>query len=289
MQEVYKWKACLNVHGGQQEYGIHYWDTYAPVVTWQMVRFFLILSILLGWHSCQLDFVMAYLQAPAEIPLYMCLPQGYKQNGMTHMTHALKLICNVYGQKQAGQVWNKYMDKGMCEIGFTLSKFDPCLYYHGSVVFLVSIDDCIVLGPDDWAIDWVVTNLCACSQHFAVEYQGDIGDFLGIQVQKQDDRSIKLTQPQLIESIIKDLHLQSGSNPKNTPAVTTNLLHKDTNGPDMTQDFHYCSVIGKLNFLEKSTQSDISISMHQCAHFSESPKKSHTKAVKHIDCCLLSS
>ena len=38
-QEVYKWKACLNVHGGQQEYGVHYWDTYAPVVTWQTVRF----------------------------------------------------------------------------------------------------------------------------------------------------------------------------------------------------------------------------------------------------------
>ena len=41
-------KAQLNVQGGQQEHGVHYWDTYAPVVTWQMVRFFLILSILLG-------------------------------------------------------------------------------------------------------------------------------------------------------------------------------------------------------------------------------------------------
>ena len=40
MQEVYKWKARLNVHGGQQQHGVHYWDTYAPVVTWQTVRFF---------------------------------------------------------------------------------------------------------------------------------------------------------------------------------------------------------------------------------------------------------
>ena len=107
-QEVYKWKARLNVHGGQQEHGIHYWDTYAPEVTWQTVQFFLILSnILLGWHSRQLDFVMAYPQAPAEMPLYMQLPQGYKCNGMTRKTHALKLLCNVYGQKQAGWVWNK--------------------------------------------------------------------------------------------------------------------------------------------------------------------------------------
>ena len=28
------------MHGGQQEHGVHYWDTYAPVVTWQTVLFF---------------------------------------------------------------------------------------------------------------------------------------------------------------------------------------------------------------------------------------------------------
>ena len=81
-QEVYKWKACLNVHRGRKEHGVHYWDTYAPVVTWQTVRFFLILLLLLGWSSRQLDFVMAYPQAPAEMPLYLHLPQGYKQKGM---------------------------------------------------------------------------------------------------------------------------------------------------------------------------------------------------------------
>ena len=70
MQEVYKRKARLNVHGGQQEHGVHYWDTYAPVVTWQTVCLFLILSLLLGWQSRQLDFVLAYPQAPAEMPLY---------------------------------------------------------------------------------------------------------------------------------------------------------------------------------------------------------------------------
>ena len=43
-QEVYKWKARLNVHGGQQEHGEHYWDTNAPVVTWQMVHLLMILS-----------------------------------------------------------------------------------------------------------------------------------------------------------------------------------------------------------------------------------------------------
>ena len=77
-QDVYKWKARLNVHGDQQVHGVHYWDTYTPVVTWQTVRLFLILSLILGWQSRQLDFVMAYQKAPAEMPLCMQLPQGFR-------------------------------------------------------------------------------------------------------------------------------------------------------------------------------------------------------------------
>ena len=94
-QEVYKWKARLHVHGGQQVHGVHYWDTYAPVVTWQTVRLFLILSLILGWQSRQLDFVIACPQAPAEILLYMRLPQGYRCDGVSRKTHALKLVRNV--------------------------------------------------------------------------------------------------------------------------------------------------------------------------------------------------
>ena len=275
------------MHGGQQEHGVHYWDTCGPVVTWQTVRFFLILSLLLGWRSRQLDFVMAYPQAPAEMPLYLRLPQGYKQKGMTRKPHVLKLKRNMYGQKQAGIEWNQYMDQGMKSIGFTPGKFDPCLYYCKSIIFLVYIDDCIVFGPNDKAIDEVVTDLRNSTQNFTLDDQAEVGDFLGIQIQNLDDRSIILTQPQLIDSIMHDLHLQSGSNPKTTPSITTKLLHKDAEGPDMNPEFHYCSVIGKLNFLEKSTRPDISVSVHQCVWFMKHPKRCHAEAVKWIGRYLL--
>ena len=183
------------MHGCQQAHGVHYWDTYAPVVTWQTVQLFLILSLILGWQSHQLDFVMAYPQAPAEMLLFMHLPQGFRHDGMSRKTHALKLVHNVYGQKQEGPIWNKYMDQGMKEIGFKLSTFDPCLYYRGSIVFLVYIDDCIIFGHDGPSIDTVDADLRVCSHHFTDDDQGDIGDFLGIQVQRFPDGSIQLSQP----------------------------------------------------------------------------------------------
>ena len=157
------------MHGGQQVLNDHYWDTYAPVVTWHTVWLFLILSLILGWQNRQLDFVMAYPQAHAEIPLYMRLPQGYRCEGMSRKTHAPKLVHNVYGQNQAGLVWNKYMDQGMKEIGFKQSSFDPCLYYRRNIIFLVYIDDCIIFGPDGCSFDKVVADLRACSHRFTMD------------------------------------------------------------------------------------------------------------------------
>ena len=155
--------------------------------------------------------------------------------------------------------------------------------------FLVYIDDCIVFGPNAQALDQVVKDLRTCPQQFTVEDQGDVGDFLGIRIKKKKDGSIHLSRPQLIDSIIQDLHLQPGSNSKSTPSVTSTLLYKDTDGPDMQPEFHYRSVIGKLNFLENSTRPDISVSIHQCAGFSEAPKKSYTEAVKWIGRFLLAT
>ncbi len=31
---ITKYKVCLNLHGGKQEFGVNYYETYAPVITW---------------------------------------------------------------------------------------------------------------------------------------------------------------------------------------------------------------------------------------------------------------
>jgi len=79
--EIYKWKARLNVHGGKQEKGIHFWETYSPVVSWFSIRVFLIIAIINGWHTRQVDFVLAYPQADIETELYMQLPKGFTHKG----------------------------------------------------------------------------------------------------------------------------------------------------------------------------------------------------------------
>jgi hypothetical protein len=126
--EVYKWKSRLNVHGGQQEYGVNYWFTYSPVVHWQTLRMMFILSILKGWYNRQVDFVLAFPQAPVEVEqnIFLNFPKGYIfRNGVTKETHVLELKKNIYGTKQAGRVWNRYLEQGLKEIGFRPSAVDP--------------------------------------------------------------------------------------------------------------------------------------------------------------------
>jgi Reverse transcriptase (RNA-dependent DNA polymerase) len=102
-QEVYKWKARLNLHRGKQEYGLNYWETYSPVVTWATVRLILVLVLLNKWATRQVDFVLAYPQADIKVPLYMEIPCGFTSEG-SRKKNCLLLEKNIYGQRQAGRV-----------------------------------------------------------------------------------------------------------------------------------------------------------------------------------------
>jgi hypothetical protein len=111
-----------------------------------------------------------------------------------------------------------------------------------------------------------------------------------IKISKQKDGKIFLTQPHLIDSIIHDLGLdRTGTKGRTTPALSTEILDKDEQGEPFNDAFHYRGVVGKLNFLEKSTRPELAYAVHQCARFCQNPKKSHGEAVKRIGRYLLAT
>jgi hypothetical protein len=278
-RQVYKYKARLNVHGGQQEYGVNYFETYSPVVNWFSLRTLLTLSLLNSWYTRQIDFILAYPQAPIEFDMYMELPKGVEMHDGNRKTHVLKLLKNLYGQKQAGRVWNQHLVKGLLKIGFQQSEIDECVFYRNSTIFVVYVDDGIFASPNNKEIDQAIMDLRKAK--FDIEDKGDIKDYLGVHVTKLSDGKLKLWQPHLIEQIISDVKL-----PKNmvrsTPALASKILQRDETAPSFQGNFHYRSIIGKLNFLEKSTRPDIAYAVHQCARFCEDPKQTHADAVLHL-------
>jgi hypothetical protein len=288
-QEAYKWKARLNVHGGKQEHGVNYWETYSPVVSWTTIRLYLTLSILNKWATRQVDFVLAFPQADIECPMFMEIPRGFKFNG-SRRTHCLSLKKNLYGQKQAGRVWNEYLHEGLVARGFKQSEVDMCLYHRGKVALLLYVDDGIFIGPTQKDIDDAYNSLVVpLDDHpaFKMTDEGNLCDYLGVKVDYLDNGTIKLSQPHLIQHILDDLGFNDRTGTKPTPAASTVKLNRDLHGQPFNEEWHYRSIVGKLNFLEKSTRLDIAYAVHQCARFSTDPKASHATAIKRLGKYLL--
>ena len=284
-QQVYKHKARLNIHGGQQEYGVHYTDTYSPVVSWFSVRLLLIIAKLNGWHTRQIDFILAYPQADIPYDNYMKLPRGIKTAQGDGDTHVLKLKKNIYGGRNSGRIWNDFLKEGLLNIGFEQSEADECVYYKGDVIFLFYVDDGIFISPTKEKVDKAIADLSnrkLSKNKYDIDDQGDISDYLGINFDLLPDGSLKLWQPHLIDQILDEVGIQPGEKCKPTPAASTRILQRRKEDPPAKFDFNYRKVIGKLNYLEKSSRPDISYAVHQCARFCEDPKEQHIEAVRHL-------
>ena len=131
-QEIKKYKARLNLDGSRMRHGVDYEETYAPVTSWRSIRLLLTIVAMHKWHTLQLDYVLAFPQAPVERELFMAIPKGFTMDEGNPSDYALHIHRNIYGQKQAGRVWNRYLVRKLVdEVGFTQSQVDECLFYKG--------------------------------------------------------------------------------------------------------------------------------------------------------------
>jgi hypothetical protein len=60
---ITKYKAILCAHGGQPAQGVHYELSYNPVVLWTTIWLLLTPTLVMGWFTRQIGFVLAFPQA----------------------------------------------------------------------------------------------------------------------------------------------------------------------------------------------------------------------------------
>ena len=203
-------------------HGKHYDQSYVPVALWNSIRILLTLTAINGWHTKQLDYVAAFPQAPVRRELYMRIPPGIDARVKGNpRDFVLKLHWNIYSQKQAGRVWNKYLvNKLIREVGFTQSKIDKCVFYHGNVMYALYTDDSILAGPNPNKIERIISKMKRAKLDITIE--GDLDDFLGVNIERRKDGLMKLLQQHLMEQMTKDLHLTDEKvKMKSTPASSS--------------------------------------------------------------------
>jgi hypothetical protein len=138
------------------------------------------------------DFVMAYPQAPIEMDIYMELPQGIQTKHGNSKDHVLKLEKNIYGQKQAGCMWNSFLVDRLTSIGFTMTLINDYVFFHGDIIFMVYMDDGIFLGSNDSQLQEVIKEIQNLGLN--IEDQGHPVDYVGVNIKKLKDGSYEFTQ-----------------------------------------------------------------------------------------------
>ena len=112
MSEIKKYKARLAFDGSRMRKGDDYDKTYAPVASWMSIRLLLTFVVDFGCNTKQVDYFPPYTQALIDCDMYMEFPRGLTvPGGVDRKAFVLKLHRNLYGQKQAGRVWYKYLCK----------------------------------------------------------------------------------------------------------------------------------------------------------------------------------
>lgn len=89
-------------------------------------------------QKMKMDYLQAYPQAPIGRPMYMNIPPEFMipdHLEYNNRDHCLEVLQNIYGQKQSGRAWNKYLFRRLKSIGFTQSKYYSCIFYRRKVNF----------------------------------------------------------------------------------------------------------------------------------------------------------
>jgi hypothetical protein len=143
--------------------------------------------------------------------------------------------------KAGWTVWNKYLvDKLVNEVGFEQSEVDECVFYKGNILYVLYTDDSIIAGPDKDEIYEIIKKIQKVGLNITVE--GDLQDFLGINIQREDDGSIYLSQPHLIEQILRALRLDGEAvKEKDTPAKSSVILNAGLNTKEFDESFNYAN------------------------------------------------
>jgi hypothetical protein len=253
-------------------------ETYSPVVQWSSVRLMLILSIVHGLETRQVDYVNAFAQAELNKPVFVELPEGFKH--ANDEPCVLRLKKSVYSMGDSPLIFFELLHSNLEAIGFKQYKhINPCLFVHKNAICLTYVDDCLWFGKDGAALDALIQQMKDERKMDLKVESRDVSAFLGIQFTREGN-TIQLMQAGLIERILQDAGMEACS-PELTPA-TEKALGKDPNGAPFKEQWSYRIIVGKLLYLSGNSWPDITFAVHQVARFSHDPKQSHAVAVKRI-------
>ncbi|GKB37041.1 retrovirus-related pol polyprotein from transposon TNT 1-94 [Tanacetum coccineum] len=240
-------KARLVAQGYNQQEGIDYDETYAPVARLESIRILLAYACALDFKLFQMDVKSAFLNGFINEEVYVAQPPRFID--FKKPDHVYKLKKALYGLKQAPKAWYDRLKAFLVKHEYKIGMVDNTLFTKKKS-----------------------SNLIIMSM------MGELNFLLGLQIKQMED-GIFFNQSKYIKEMLKKFGLDD-SKPMKTPMSFDTKLKKEEEC-ESVDSTKYRGMIGSLLYLMAS-RLDIMFSVCLCARFQEAPKTTHLEEIKRI-------
>ena len=278
-------KARLVAQGFSQIKGVDYFDTFSPVTRNTSVFVLLTLAAHFKYDIHHMDFNSAYLNAKLSEEIYMRPPKGFPR--AMRDDEVLRLNKSLYGLKQSGREWYLLISSSLRRLGWKENKKDPCFFsrkaYGQREHLLLYVDDLMIVSPNSQRSEFIKAEV---SSLFSVKDLGEISYFLGMKIERSEDKSIiYLSQNDLIDNMITKHDLETRRPVTTAPIVQQSIISpRSTEDGVASPDFvtRYRFLVGTLLYISRYTRPDISYAVNVCTRFQQNPAAHHMELVERI-------
>jgi len=127
-------KARLVAKGYNQEEGIDYGETFAPVARLEDVRLLMAFPCMSGFKLFQMDVKSAFLNGIINEEVYVEQPPSFEDH--QHPNHVYKLKKALYGLKQAPRQWYERLSNFLLSNGYERGMIDKTLFIKNQILKL---------------------------------------------------------------------------------------------------------------------------------------------------------
>ncbi|GJX33973.1 retrovirus-related pol polyprotein from transposon TNT 1-94 [Tanacetum coccineum] len=275
--DVLKNKARLVAKGYQQEEGIDFEESFAPMARIKAIRIFIANAASKNMFIYQMDVKTRFLNGELKEEFYVSQPEGFSDPD--HPTHVYRLKKALYDLKQAPKAWSDTLSKFLLDNRFSKGVVDPTLFIRktGKHTLLVQIyvDDIIFASTDPKDCDRFSNDM---SSKFPMSMMGQMSFFLRLQI-SQSPGGIFINQSKYANETLKKYGMDL-CDPIDTPMVDRLKLDEDPLGIPVDHT-RYRGMIGSLMYLTIS-RPDLVFAVFTCARYRSKRTKKHLEALKRV-------
>ena len=232
--------------------------SFSPTINALTFQFVLQVATSKNLHRATQDIKYAYLNAPLPDdmePIITKLDDNIADICGLPRGQLYRIRKALYGLPASGRLWYEHYTSSLKHEGYVQSKFDPCLFMRinesETTYICLFVDDTYVFSNKPEHMDTFVTSM---RKYYQVTLDMKGYSFQGIQFSRQDDGSTILTQPKLLNKLLKEYPSVGRKYTQDHPYGPTPTRDADptrTASPPANQS-DYLRLLGMLLYLTKS-------------------------------------